>query len=102
VFKLVQKLFDGTGSTPEPVSATSIRCSRAIVQYCRVGHDAVYLGDLNVTNKLAIVLLGPGKDADAPDRIPLESNGVGNNMDLQHIYILATHGEGVDVYYEEF
>jgi hypothetical protein len=102
MFKTLQKLFAGVGTVPEQISTTNIRCSKAIFQYYPGGRDRVYIGDANVTTKMAIIFIGPGKVGDIMDSILIEPSGVGNNVDLSHIYMLATHDEGVNVYYEEF
>lgn len=101
MFKLIQKLASQAVS-PEPLSATSIRCSQAIIQYIEANKGYVILGNSAVADKEGIYLsanLGAGA---ALDSIWLQANGVGNNMDLSHLYILAGTGDGVNVYYEEY
>jgi hypothetical protein len=98
-WKLTQKILGSTAATP--ISATNIRCSQAWFQSYIDNVGNVFLGDSTVATSKGICLI-PDTGSAPLDRALIKPAGVGNNIDLNHIYLKGASGDGVTCFYEEF
>lgn len=99
-WKLIQKIVSGTD--PEAISDTSLKCAQAWVQSFIQNAGDVMVGDSTITATMGYKLVAPVVGASV-DRVLLKPVGVGNNIDLSLVYVKGTApGDGVNCLYEEF
>lgn len=85
-------------TTPEPLSATSIKCSQLIIQPFRANAALVSIGDSAVTATRGIELTKPVAAAQQSS-LSIEGKG-GDVLDLSLIYVIGSANDGVNVLYE--
>jgi len=98
-FKLLKKTL--AGAAAQQLTATNTRCSQVLIQAARNNAALVTVGDSTVAAGGGIELVKPVANAQI-DVITLKAAGVGNNIDLSHIYVIGTNADVVNVFYEEF
>jgi hypothetical protein len=104
MFIFLEKIL--AGDTAEPLSATSLKVSLALVQVKRTNSHAIEIapkdvnGNLPTTGK-AHELIKPVADEQLVD-YEISPTGDQNVEDLSEWYILGTAGEGVNIVYEVF
>jgi hypothetical protein len=87
-------------TTPEPLSATSIKCSQIIIQPFRANSALVAIGDSTVTATKGIELTKPVATTQQSS-LSIEGKG-GNALDLSLIYITGQANDGVNILYEVY
>lgn len=101
MFKLLQKIAT-QAVDPEPITESDIRASQVLIQCLSTNKGShVQIGPSTMADKESIYLTTKAA-GESLDSIWLKTNGVGNNMVLSHLYILAAAADGVNVYYEEY
>jgi len=86
------------GATAEPISATSIKCAQVYIQAKRGNAGVLDVGSSAVTAGKGMELIKPVVTV-AQIPLPIRATG-GNALDLNHIYIIGTPNDGVNVLYE--
>lgn len=86
------------GATAEPISATSIKCAQVYIQAKRANAGVLDVGSSAVTAGKGMELIKPVVNV-AQIPLPIRATG-GNALDLNHIYIIGTPTDGVNVLYE--
>jgi hypothetical protein len=97
-FISTEKVLIGAGA--EPISATNIKCAQAIIEAKRANAGVLAVGSSTVTAGTGKELIKP---VAAVAQVPLVIRAKGGNgIDLNHICIIGTPGDGVNVLYEEY
>lgn len=89
------------GATAEPISATNIKCAQVYIQAKRANAGVLDVGSSSVTAGKGMELIKPVANV-AQLPLPIRAATGGNALDLNHIYIIGTPTDGVNVLYEIF
>ena len=97
-YKTLKKTISSAAA--QPLSATSLRCRRALIQPERSNTAKFQIGDSAVTATSGMEMVKPVASAYS---IPLElTSQSGNDVDLSQIYVIGTANDIVNVLYDEF
>lgn len=90
-----------TTTNGEPLSATSIKCRRALIQCARANSALVLIGDSNVAADRGIELVKVSAANVQMEILDLAALA-GNDIDLSLIYAKGSANDIVCVFYDEY